>query len=246
MYDPQKTATANNQYLLLWLEAPLQSWGHDSVFGRRDTLDFPTKSGVLGLLCCARGASGPEEAWLSQWDGLDMSVIAYARSSGFANQSPHPPILKDFHMVGSGYNSADLWQDLMIPRKADGNKSSTGGSKMTTRNYIQDTAFAVILQIPENESDNLSESLVSPVWDLYLGRKSCAPVEFIYQGVFDEVDKAKEFLKTFSEQKSRTQIFQVLQGDHEGDRFTVSDTPVCFGANKKYKDRRVTVQKFSV
>ena len=39
-----------NPYLLLWLEAPLQAWGHDSKFGRRDSLDFPTKSGVLGLL----------------------------------------------------------------------------------------------------------------------------------------------------------------------------------------------------
>ena len=47
-----------NPYLLLWLEAPLQAWGHDSKFGRRDSLDFPTKSGVLGLLCCARGARG--------------------------------------------------------------------------------------------------------------------------------------------------------------------------------------------
>ncbi len=36
--------------LLLWLEAPLQSWGADSRFGRRATLPFPTRSGVLGLV----------------------------------------------------------------------------------------------------------------------------------------------------------------------------------------------------
>ena len=42
-----------NPYLLLWLEAPLQAGGHDAKVGRRDSLDFPTKSGVLGLLCCA-------------------------------------------------------------------------------------------------------------------------------------------------------------------------------------------------
>jgi len=40
----------STRYLLLWLQAPLQSWGYDSKFGRRDTLNFPTKSGVLGLL----------------------------------------------------------------------------------------------------------------------------------------------------------------------------------------------------
>ena len=54
-----------NPYLLLWLEAPLQAWGHDSKFGRRDSLDFPTKSGVLGLLCCARGARGLQTEWLA-------------------------------------------------------------------------------------------------------------------------------------------------------------------------------------
>ena len=48
--------------LLLWLEAPLQSWGVDSRFGRRDTLPFPSRSGVLGLVCCATGRNGEQEA----------------------------------------------------------------------------------------------------------------------------------------------------------------------------------------
>lgn len=45
--------------LLLWLEGPLQSWGHDSQFDRRDTLPFPTFSGICGMLCAALGAGGP-------------------------------------------------------------------------------------------------------------------------------------------------------------------------------------------
>jgi len=50
----------SNPYLLLWFEAPLQSWGSDSKFGRRDTQTFPTKSGVLGLVCSALGAGGEQ------------------------------------------------------------------------------------------------------------------------------------------------------------------------------------------
>lgn len=42
--------------LLLWLEAPLQSWGGDSRFGRRDTLPFPSRSGVLGARLLRYGA----------------------------------------------------------------------------------------------------------------------------------------------------------------------------------------------
>ena len=51
--------------LLLWLEAPLQSWGADSRYGRRDTLPFPTRSGILGLLCCAMGRGGEQREWLA-------------------------------------------------------------------------------------------------------------------------------------------------------------------------------------
>jgi CRISPR system Cascade subunit CasD len=41
--------------LLLRLAGPMQSWGSDSRFSRRDTLRYPTKSGVLGLLAAAKG-----------------------------------------------------------------------------------------------------------------------------------------------------------------------------------------------
>ncbi len=41
--------------LLLRLVAPLQSWGYRSNGNRRDTADYPTKSGVVGLLACVLG-----------------------------------------------------------------------------------------------------------------------------------------------------------------------------------------------
>lgn len=41
--------------LLLRLAAPLQSWGVASRFARRDTQHHPSKSGILGLICAARG-----------------------------------------------------------------------------------------------------------------------------------------------------------------------------------------------
>ncbi|MCD8476334.1 MAG: type I-E CRISPR-associated protein Cas5/CasD [Shewanella fodinae] len=70
----------DSRILLLWLEGPLQAWGHNSKFGVRDTLNFPTRSGVLGLLCCARGAGGPEVEWLAQMATQTMEVRAYARA----------------------------------------------------------------------------------------------------------------------------------------------------------------------
>ena len=46
--------------LLLRLAGPLQSWGIDSKFETRRTNDFPTKSGVIGLLAAALGFSRDE------------------------------------------------------------------------------------------------------------------------------------------------------------------------------------------
>ena len=43
--------------LLLRLAGPLQSWGIDSKFETRRTNDFPTKSGVVGLIAAALGYS---------------------------------------------------------------------------------------------------------------------------------------------------------------------------------------------
>lgn len=41
--------------LLIRLAAPLQSWGLDSKYDRRDTARAPTKSGVIGLVAAAFG-----------------------------------------------------------------------------------------------------------------------------------------------------------------------------------------------
>jgi CRISPR system Cascade subunit CasD len=41
--------------LLLLLAGPLQSWGDSSRYTRRETRQWPTKSGILGLLAAAQG-----------------------------------------------------------------------------------------------------------------------------------------------------------------------------------------------
>lgn len=236
-------------YLLMWLEAPLQAWGHDSRFGRRDSLDFPTKSGVLGLLCCALGKSGKQTDWLAQWAKRDMVVQAYVLQDKHSQPLPRLPMLRDFHMVGSGYDDADPWQTLLIPKKSDGSKAVGGGSKMTYRYYLQDMAFAVALQGPQAELEELQWALHNPVWDLYLGRKNCVPTELIGQGVYADLeaalDQADELTNDVERQNKRVAAFKVLQGEHEGDEvLTLNDVPLQFGEHKLYRDRRVTIVKY--
>lgn len=230
-------------YLLLWLEAPLQSWGHDSKFGRRDSLDFPTKSGVLGLLCCALGAAGEQKEWLETWANRDMTVQAFVPANKEGKPVSREPLLRDFHMVGSGYNDKDPWQALLIPKKSDGGKAVGGGAKMTYRFYVQDMAYAVALQAPQAELETLQQALQNPVWDLYLGRKNCVPTDFIARGIFASKEAAFTKAQELAVEKNRALSFGVYQGEHEGEQLTLNDVPLQFGTLKRYRDRRVTVIK---
>ncbi len=233
----------SNPYLLLWLEAPLQAWGHDSRFGRRDSLDFPTKSGVLGLLCCARGAGGEEREWLAAWADLDMQVEAYAPLDKCGQPLALQPLLRDFHMVGSGYDDQDPWQSLLIPKTSEGKKAVGGGTKLTYRYYVQDMAYAVALQAPADQVAEVVEVLRNPVWDLYLGRKNCVPSEFIEQGFFADANQAFTTARALAADKLRGFSFGVLQGEHPGEILTLNDVPIQFGEHKQYRDRRITIQR---
>lgn len=231
----------SDPYLLLWLEAPLQSWGHDSKFGRRDSLAFPTKSGVLGILCCALGAGGKQVEWLGRWADRDMQVQAFVLADRHGKPLPRQPLMRDFHMVGSGYDDKDPWETLLIPKTSEGKKAVGGGTKMTYRYYLQDMAFAVALQGPQEELIAVEDALKNPVWDLYLGRKNCVPTEFIGQGIYADAEQTMGKAAQLAESKRRMPVFTVLQGEHDGEVLTLNDVPLQFGEHKLYRDRRVTV-----
>lgn len=229
------------KFLFLWLEAPLQSWGSDSKFGRRETLEFPTKSGILGLVCCALGAIGEQKELLAEFAGLKQIAISFQ----FSKQS-NEGHLRDFHMIGSGYDGNDPWQSLLIPKTGDGKPAVGGGTKITHRFYLQDAKFAVILEVSEHIADTVCNALQNPVYDIYLGRKCCAPSEFIYQGCYPSKEDTEKAIAVFTKDRSDSEnflveVFRVVDGESsEGDTFTLNDVPVQFGKVKKYRDRRVT------
>lgn len=235
--------STSTQYMLLWLEGPLQAWGHDSKFGVRETLNFPTRSGILGLLCCARGAGGAEVAWLAKMNEMSMEVRAYARTGNNGQPYLREPALCDFQMVGSGYDDSDPWQNLLIPKTSDGKKAVGGGTKMTYRYYLQDAVFAVVLEVPQQQAESLSDALQNPVWDLYLGRKNCVPTELIYQGIFGDAGTAWQQAEILAESKRRSLSYAITEGEGDGDIMTLNDVPVQFGPQKRYRDRRVTLQE---
>ena len=231
-------------YLLLWLEGPLQAWGHDSKFGLRDTLDFPTKSGVLGLILASMGKGGEQSELLDALSSCKHYVYSFCQDGISSLQ------LIDYQVVGSGYDETDELEQLMIPRKRDGNFSKDGkgrvaGSKLTYRHYIQDGKFAVIAEIPSDIADEVAYSLQNPVWPLFLGRRTCIPTKPIFRGLFNEFIQAESSLREMVNSNNLSMSFRVLEGryENEGDVLVLNDVPLSFGENKKYSSRYVTVIK---
>lgn len=220
---------------LFWLEGPLQSWGHDSRFDRRETLPFPTRSGILGMMNCAMGEKGERREWLDSMRQLRQTVVAYAR-----NGVPEPSLLMDFHMVGSGYDSKDAWQSLMVPRKISGEKSSTA-PHVTRRFYIQDMAFACAIELPD---DNVIEHAMKyPVGPICLGRKNCIPSDLVWRGSFLSQDAALGVATIIAGKKNRHEILRVSEdADDGGEIVTLRDVPIVFGICKTYESRRVCVK----
>lgn len=226
--------------LLMWLEGPLQSWGCDSKFDRRETLGFPTMSGVCGLLCAALGAGGEQRELLSQLSVADWWVASYKTQGTLQT-----PSLRDFQTIGNGYSPDDPWLSLFIPKTVEGKKpSGVLGSKLTYRSLLQSKAFAVILTAEDPLVERLHEALLHPVWPLFLGRKHCAPDELIAQGTYDTLAQAQAKALQIASEKERELSFEIISGRHEedGDVMALNDVPVAFGDRKIYRDRYVTVR----
>ena len=161
----------NANTLFLRLEGPLQAWGdQQSKFVVRRTAEAPTKSGVVGMLCAALGASRTQAAdeWLPRLIDLRMGV-----------RIDRPGIRWwDYHTVGAG----------MQMRIAEG--GAKPGAMLTRREYLCDASFLVALQGQPDLIGRLEAQMQVPKWTLYLGRKCCPPSRPLLEhpsGSFDDL-----------------------------------------------------------
>ena len=152
--------------LLLRLQGPMQAWGTASRFSERDTGLEPSKSGVIGLLCAAMGKPRLESpADGDRWPHL--STLAKLRM-GVRLDRPGK-VAVDFQTAGGG----KLGHREYGVAKADGARPE---AVMSWRYYLQDADFLVGLQGDDAALlHRLHDALASPVWPLFLGRKSYVP-----------------------------------------------------------------------
>ena len=222
--------------LLLRFAAPLQSWGVESKFNRRGTEREPTKSGVIGLLASAMGRRRTE-------DIADLAALKF----GVRIDQPGQ-LLVDYHLA--------VTEAARAPDAGDSTKNA--GTFQTRRHYLADAVFLVGLEGDDAFLGELDEAVRSPVFPLYLGRRSCPPCGKISLGirqmplrealVSEKWEASEWYIKIMKKLTKKDTALLTLVCDAEGDEgFYRRDLPDSFDqAHRKYAFRRVKDEPYAV
>lgn len=158
--------------LVLRLAGPMQSWGERSTFAaERDTAGFPTRSGLIGLFAASMGIERGQ-AGVSQ--GTRPIAIADFAALRITVRVDAPGLLlTDFHTVGGGLPSARTVPTAEGKHRAGENTATI----VSRRHYLSDAVFTVAVTAVDDDDliMRIGDALLHPVWQPYLGRRSCPP-----------------------------------------------------------------------
>ena len=221
------------KHLALLLDAPLQSWGHQSRFDQRTSLAYPTRSAMIGLLAAAMGIDRQDTKGLQEFSDLEMTSYTFCQG----------PLLEDFHTIGGGWDKKKNPQHLVV--KFDGkpgNKGKPGDTVVSRRQYLQETCFGVILKAPAGLAEKIAAALANPRWGIWLGRKSCIPASPVLQGIFATHEEALESLASHERLVGKKPLRVVREvADFDQGTDTLMDNPLDFG-RRLFAPRRIAVE----
>lgn len=239
--------SSDKSFLALRLEGPLQSWGFDSQYNRRNTGLMPTKSAIAGMCCAALGyprGGENERGFLASFGTVRMTAIAIPRK-GTKKEFPVRSFL-DYHTVGGGYDPNNPNERGSITVSAeDGKPRAKNGQSLavlTQRQYLTDASFGILLEGETSLLKQVADALENPVWGVWLGRKACIPTAPVLAGLRDNKDEAVKLLDLDKPLESYTRQEDV-ENFADG-RDSLPDMPVSFATDRRlFSPRRViTVQ----
>lgn len=215
--------SSEKRFLSLRLEGPLQSWGFDSQYNRRNTGLMPTKSGIAGICCAAMGlprGSDKEKKFLSSFGTVRMTAIAVSRN--IAKKGLPVRRLQDYHTVQNTKTAEGKNKDCHI----------------THRQYLTDAAFGILLEGDAVHLYEIAAALADPKWGIWLGRKACIPSAPILAGLKDNRDDALHLL--IGGKPLESFIRQEEVENFADGRDSLPDTPLSFAIERRlFSPRRV-------
>ena len=206
-----------NEYLILKLQGPMQSWGGHTYEDYRPTEGFPTRSGLIGLLAACMGIDRSDKQRLLELG--DSITIAVRRDE----QPTSISRLTDFHTVENA-------------RKVDGKPNKN--PVVSRREYLCDASFTVALRVNNGGIDSL-DGLVNvtkrPVYTPFLGRRSCPITRPLYEGMVS-ADSFVQALAKISPGKGL--IYSDVDENSDG-QLEIRDVPL--NRHRQFATRRVYI-----
>lgn len=220
----------DTRYLALRFQGPLQSWGVDSQYSRRNTGLMPTKSAVAGMCCAAMGiarGSSEEAMFLEKFAGMCMTAIAIPRA-----------VERKLRDVGTGNLPMRRLQDyhtVQNTRKAEGGLKDC---HITYRQFLTDASFGVVLQGNAPLVEQIAGALADPKWGLWLGRKTCIPSAPVLAGLCGSRDESLQLLIGAHPLESFTRQEEAASFSEGTD--SLPDQPLCFASDRRlFAPRRI-------
>ena len=153
-------------FLILKLYGPIQAWGEHTFEGLRPSANFPTRSGILGLLGACLGIKRNDEIALENLaDSIGIAVRVDARQLPRADGTLRRlEVFKmtDYHTI------KDAREEYIGLKKHD--------TIQTWREYLCDAEFTIVLWNHANAAihlDQIESATKKPLFTPYLGRRSC-------------------------------------------------------------------------
>lgn len=211
-----------NCCLMLHLDAPMQSWGIESLYNRRMSGSAPSKSGLCGMVCAALGACKESKEEKEVVNGFSQIRLITVELHGESRGA----FLRDYHTV-QGTRNADGYD------KTD--------AVLTHRFYHSDKRFVALLFSEDRAFlERIRQALLNPVWGVWLGRKCCIPASpIIQEKVIPVSDDANQGIPTNVEEmlrkKYRETSWEIYEEITLGDSEMLGadawrDSPKSFGS----------------
>lgn len=192
-------------FLIIKLHGPMQAWGEHTFEGLRPSANFPTRSGVLGLLGACLGIRRNEPDRLQQLaDSIGIAVRVDERNIRVVKITDYHTV-KDARMEYGGLKSHETIQ--------------------TWREYLLDAQFSIALCNHPGATitlDDVEGSVKRPYFTPYLGRRSCPLTRPLFEKRL-EASNSQEALKTIAPYKG---TIYSDEGDETVRRFRVRDVPL--------------------
>lgn len=219
------------RYLILRLEGPMQAWGTHTFEDFRPSNSFPTRSGLLGLICACLGIDRRDHARAKQLaENIEFTVRVdrtVMRPDAKKPISKAALRLPDFHTVKGA-------------RKVDG--SANKYPVVSRREYLFDAAFTVAIGLQPGAImtlEAIAYALRHPYYTPVLGRRSCPITRPLLEGDAIEASDAR---MAFANVLPTGGLIYAEGDVRSGQPMQIRDVPM-HGRNRQFGTRQIYVHK---